>query len=395
MKKTLLAIGLLSAQTFAAPITLKFKEVKAIQDVFSVTQPGEATAINGYMAFNEWRTSQTGRFFSMEVAPVLSGKLAGGVQLPAPKDIDPSKYKGQGSEFAKLLNSRNEKGRRSLADDPKTPTAKRLKNEFNNTYVVQSVLATVLPRPFDSIKLNPENFAEAIENADVDHFHFRIPGSFVLEALENDHIAAKSVRPDSAYLLSVIDFREYKCKAMQVGLRSYFASEDSSRPLTNDSIYLISDLTMNNPADLSAAEKFFGKKPNAVLSQQILYADRLMRGARTVFVFFAEGAQTRVVLVSNLGLPSKHFVGLKALPRRQIIMDGFDTLSGRTVKSMSEYMPGSKETNDPKSKESDASDLLSRANKDVADKNACNLGLAKGLIRYSRDLFGEFLGSLR
>ncbi len=391
MKQLLLALCFAPALSAAAPAPLKFQEAKSMTDVFTVKEPGQASFLNSHMPYNVWRENHAGRFFPMEVSPILAGQLAGGVAMPPTVRIDSSQFQGddqkQLAEFAEVVNTRNQGGRPGLAPSlTPTPPQKRYSDDQGNTHVVQSVLSTVLPRSLGQLKLNPENFAGIIANSDIDHYHFRIPGSFAVQALETDHIAAKGMRPDTAYLLSVIDFRQYDCAAMKNGLRDYFLKEDNKKKLMNESMYLISDLTMNVPADIAAAEKMFGKRPDAVLGQQIIFADRLIRGARTMFVFFSEGANTRVVLVSSIGMQSKHFVGAsirpdkaaKALVAQLTILNGIRSgVTGGLIAA------------------SDATErLLGGATADVNKKNACDRGLAKGLIKYAQGLFGEFLGLL-
>lgn len=377
MKKLLLGLSVICAQSFAAPLNLNFEEIKSANDVFGIKEPGRAVVLNSYMPYAEWSEKHSGRYFPMEVSPVLAGMVRGGVSLPAPQRVEPSQYHDQAREFAEVVNTRNAGGRPTLPASPLTPQ-KRYAEDQANTYVVQTILATVITRPLSQLKLNAENFAAVIENADLDHYHFRIPGSFVLQALESNHIAAASIQPSSAYLLSVIDFRQYFCAAMKDGLRDYFAKEDAKKKLINESMYLISDLTLNAPADLAAAEKMFGKKADAVLGQQVVFADRLIRGARTLFVFFTEGSNTRVVLVSNIAMQKKHFTGTTGMAARGVILHG---MNGSAVGSIAVT-------------KSNLGSLLTGANQDIRSKNACERGLAKGLIRYSQGLFGELLGGL-
>jgi hypothetical protein len=387
MKHFLIALCFAPALSSAAPAPLKFQEAKSMTDVFTVKEPGQASFLNSHMAYNEWREKHAGKFFPMEVSPILAGQLAGGVPMPPTVRIEPSQYEEQAREFAEVVNTRNQGGRPGLPPSlTPTPAQKRYSDDQGNTHVVQTVLSTVLPRSLSQLKLNPENFAGIIENSDIDHYHFRIPGSFAVQALETDHIAAKGMKPDTAYLLSVIDFRQYGCAAMKNGLSAYFSKEENKKKLMNESMYLISDLTMNVPADIAATEKMFGKRPDAVLGQQIIFADRLIRGARTLFIFFSEGANTRVVLVSSIGMQSKHFVGAsirpdkaaKALVAQTTILYGIKSgVTGGVIAA------------------SDATErLLGGATADVNKKNACDRGLAKGLIKYAQGLFGEFLGGL-
>jgi hypothetical protein len=381
IRTSVIALAIAPMMASAAPLALKFEEAKSMTDVFAVKEAGKATALTNYMPYNEWKEKQSGKFFPMEVSPVLAGMLSGGVNMPAAVHIDPAAYKDQAREFAEVVNTRNQGGRPTIAPSP-LPPQKRYAEDQAKTYVVQTVLATVLPRPLGQLKLNTENFASIIENADLDHYHFRIPGSFAVQALEKDHIAAKNMAPNTAYLLSVIDFRQYGCAAIRDGLRDYFSKEENKKKLMNESMYLISDLTMNVPADMAAAEKMFGKKPDAVLGQQVVFADRLIRGARTMFIFYSEGANTRVVLVSNIGMQSKHFVGTKGALARGVILHGINgSLTGTAAVVYN-------------SPTESLSRLLGVANEDVRNKNSCDRGLAKGLIRYAQGLFGEFLSNL-
>jgi hypothetical protein len=359
----------------AATLQFKFQTTKSPQDVFKTQGEGQASFYYDYMPYLEWKEKQSGKYFPMDVAPVLNGKATGGVPMPAAQPVDPAKYSDQAKEFAGVVNLRNQGGRAEIETKAGTPE-QQLAEEEASTYVVQTVLSAVLDRPVSQLKLSAEKFELMLETIDVDHYHFKIPGTFALGALEKDHAAARTLKPDHTYLLSVIDFRDYGCAAMKDGLRDYFSKLPEKQRLMNESIYLISGFELNTPYDLAAAEKYFGKRPDAIVTQEIIYADHLVRGAKTIFVFFSEGQKTRVVLLSNVALRSKFFTGAKGMLTRQYILDGIGGGVTGVVLNTKDAV----------------SDLLAGATADVKTKNSCNRGLAQGLIKYSQGLFTEFAG---
>lgn len=373
MKSIIVVLLSLAQFTWAEAPAYKFTDAKSPVAVFMVKASGSGTVFYNYMSYSEWKEKQSGKFFPMDVAPVLNGQASGGVAMPAPKMIDPAKYQDQAAEFAKAVNFRNQGGRSILEAKAGMPPRK-LSEEEVTTHVVQTVLSAVIDRPIGQLKLSTEKFATMAENTDVDHYHFRIPGSFVLEALEQDHSAARGLNLNQTYLLSVVDFRDYGCATLKNGIRDYFSKLPDKQKLMNESIYLISQLDFNTPADIAGVEKYFGKKPDAVLVQTLLYSDHLIRGAKTIFAFFAEGDKTRVVLLSNIAMGSKFFVGAKGALTRQYILDGLNGGVTGTVLAAKDTI----------------NDLLAGATADVNNKNSCNKGLARGLIKYSQSLFNEF-----
>ena len=375
-KIILLALSVVCARAMAADSTPKivFKPAQNALDVFTVKDPGAGVVFNNYLPYGEWSTSQTGKFFPMEVSPVLDGMAnpGGAAQLP-PKEIDLKQYTDQAQQFAKVVNDRNKGGRVEIELKAGVPVQKQLDNDKANTYVVQTVLAGVVNRPFSQLKLSTEKFAAMAETIDTAHSYYKINGAFVLEALEKDHIAARAIDPNGAYLLSVVDFRTYGCAAMKNILSLHFSGLPEKKKLKNDSIYMISDLQMNNATDMDQATKFFNKKPAAILSQNVVYADHLLRGARTLFVFFDEGQSTRVVLISNLGMQKKYFVGPLASAKGYVL----DGMGNGIVSAIAAPV-------------STANDLWAGIKHDVKMENSCDKGLGLGLIKYSESLFSEF-----
>ncbi|MGZ3723763.1 MAG: hypothetical protein ACXVA9_12560 [Bdellovibrionales bacterium] len=387
-KKLITAFALmLSAQMVSAEAPkIVFQDAKSPTDVFAVKNPGQASFIYSYMPYLDWAAKQSGKSFPMEVAPVVSGMVDGKVQLPAPQPIDENQFNGQpqAKEFAHVVNVRNLGGRSELEAAPGkagVPPAKLLAEELKTTYVVQTVMSGVVNRPIASLGLSTEKFFSLVKAVDADHSHFRIAGGLVLNALEKDHIAARSINPNGAYLLSVFDFRDYGCPTIKNNLRDHFSGLPEKQRLMNESLYIISDLQMNVPADLDEAQKFFGKRPTAVLTQNVIFADHLIRGAKTIFVFFEEGENTRIVLLSNIAMRSKYFTGAQGILKRQLILDGpngaFGGLGGAALATKSA-----------------GADLLAGADQDVSEKNTCERGLGLGLIKYSKSLYSSFAGFL-
>lgn len=365
-----LSVGVASA----AQASMKFEAKNHRVDVFSVSNPNVAFYSYSYMPYQEWMAKASGKVFPMDVAPVFSGMLKGNVRTPAPHGIDVAKYKDQAREFAEVVNKRNQGGRPSVDMNNKSPEA-RLKDAVENTHVVETVLSAIVDRPFSEMNINAESVAHMAEKVDIDHYHFQVPGTFVEDVLEKDHSVFNRLDPNRNYLLSVFDLRDYGCAVMKDGIRDYFSKEPVNDRLQNESIYVISQVDFNQPNDLAQVEKFFGRRPEAIVTQQSLYADHLVRAAKTIFAFYSEGGKTRVVLLSNIAMGSKFFVGTKGMIIRQYLLDG---VSGMTTDAA---LAGKNVLDN----------LLSKATKDVSDKNTCDRGLALGLIKYSQGLFTEFV----
>ena len=166
---------------------------------------------------------------------------------------------------------------------------------------------------------------------------------------------------------------------MREGIRDHFSKGPEKKPLHNESIYMISQVDLNQPQDLALAAKYFAKPPQVVIRQQAVYADHLIRAANTVFAFFSEGQRTRAVLLSNVAMKSIYFTGGKGMVIRQYLLNG---VTGGVLGTATGAYANAKD---------DLANLLSGATKDLSQKNACNRGLAQGLIRYSQSLFSEFV----
>ncbi len=373
-KTTILALAFaLGAVAHADAPAYNFADANGPTDVFAATGELNASIYNDYTAYKEWNTTGSGKYFPMDVAPLLTG-LPAGVTLPDPKGVDASKYQDQAAQFADVVNSRNQGGRPAF--QPKDGTTATLASEQKATTIIQTVLSAVIDKPFAQLNLSADRLAAMAESIDMDHAYFHIPGSFALEALEKNHSAGAVIQPDKDYLLSVIDFRDYGCDALRSSLSTYFAKMPEKQRLANDSIYMISQLAMNVPADVAGVESYFGKHPDAVMSQTTLYADHLIRGGRTIFAFFAEGEKTRIILLSNIGLASKFMVGVKGALTRQYVLGGFGGVTGIALAAKDDLTA--------------LTNLLSGAEQDVKSKNSCSRGLALGLIKYSESLFNEF-----
>ncbi|MBX3019123.1 MAG: hypothetical protein KF767_14650 [Bdellovibrionaceae bacterium] len=375
MKRFVLGFALLCCGTvaFAAP-TLNFSEKSENFGMFEDTKPNRASYAYSYRPYPEWKTQASGKAFAMEVAPVLRGMAQGGLRMPAPQTLSASQYQNQAAEFAEVVNSRNEGGRAKIEKMSKDAATMLAQSEAT-THVVEVKLSALIDRDFNSMNLTAERVANMAEVVDLDHYHFQIPGSFVASALEEDHIAYKSLDLSRNYLLSVFDLRDYGCAVMKDGIRDYFSKNPDKEKLRNESIYVISRVDFNSSTDMQQAEAYFGRRPAAVITQEAIYADHLVRGAKTVFAFYPEGAKTRVVLLSNIAMGSKFFTGVKGTLIRQYLLSGIG--GGATGAAL---------------KAKDAlTDLIAGASSDVADKNSCDRGLALGLIKYSQGLFQEFV----
>lgn len=368
-----LAVATATPHVFAGP-TMSFSEKDENFALFAETKVNRASYSYSYRPYPEWKTQASGRAFAMEVSPVLRGMAQGGLRMPRPAVIDPKAYENQAAEFAEVVNSRNEGGRARVENLSKDPATLLAQSEAT-THVVEVKLSALLDRDFNSMKLSAERVASMAEMVDIDHYHFQIPADFVAAALEEDHVAYRDLDPARNYLLSVFDLRDYGCAVMKDGIRDYFSKNPDKEKLRNESIYVISRVDLNNAKDMQQAEAYFGRRPAAVITQEAIYADHLVRGAKTVFAFYPEGAKTRVVLLSNIAMGSKFFTGVKGTLIRQYLLSGIG--GGATGVAL---------------KAKDAlSDLISGASADVSEKNSCDRGLALGLIKYSQGLFQEFV----
>lgn len=374
MMKTILATLLLLPMMATAATKMTFNEKDVKFSLFQDMKINTANYAYSYMPYNEWITQASGKSFTMEVAPVLRGMTLGNVRLPQPEKIKTSSYKNQAAEFAEVVNVRNEGGRAKLEKMSK-PAAQMLADTEATTHVVEVKLSAVIDKDFNSMNLTPQKVAGMAELIDIDHYHFQIPANFVVSALEEDHIAYKDLDMGRNYLLSVFDLRDYGCAVMKDGIRDYFSKNPDKEKLRNESIYVISRVDLNSAQAMKDAEAYFGRRPAAVITQEAIYADHLVRGAKTVFAFYPEGAKTRVVLLSNIAMGSKFFTGVKGTLIRQYLLSGIGGGATGAVLSAKDSL----------------SDLISGATQDVSDKNSCDRGLALGLIKYSQGLFTEFV----
>jgi hypothetical protein len=364
---------LTTAHASQALANIPFDEVKHAHNVFA-TGSGRAVLSYDYSPYLEWTLKSSGKYFPLDVAPVLSGKLQGGIRNPAVQGINENSFLDQAKEFAQVVNARNKDGRVALTITGKT-VDQAYKDAVAETHVVEVLVSTLINKPLADFQLNAETVAGLAEKIDIDHYHFQIPGTFVQQVLEVDHSGLKIVQPGRNYLLSVFDLREYGCAVMKDGIRDYFSKAEDKDRLKNESIYLISQLDLNQASDIAAAEAYFGKRPQAVIMQQAIYADHLIRAAKTVFAFYPEGNKTRVVLLSTLAMKSKFFTSLKGKVIRQYLLDG---INGGLIGGVIAAKDG-------------LDNLLAGANADVKKKNECNRGLALGLIGYTKSLFSQFV----
>lgn len=371
---------------------LNFKKTNIAQDVFAAKSVGDASFYIQEMPYLEWKAKAFGQFTSMDVAPILRGRATGGVALPTPQQgLDPDKYEDQQADFVESVMMRNKGGRQKYeASDANTGLSddKALANDERNTYIVQGVMSTVVSRPVTTIKMSNEKFVELTKNVDNAHSHYVVAGSLAIDALEENHIAGRTIKPNQAYLLSAIDFRTYQCQALQGFISDQFAKRPEKQRLFKDSIYLISDLQVNQPADIESVQKYLGKKPDIVMTQTILHADHLLRGGKTVFAFFGEGDKTRLVLISNIGLQKKYMAGSQSADAaRYVVMNGIE---GSAKGAAADVAIGLKKA----WKEGDLSAATSRVSADILKKNKCKKGLALGLIRYAQVMLSRFADTI-
>ena len=373
MNKKILLIALACCYASASYAeNIKFKEVNHKHNVFKTSDESQAYFSYTYDSFKNWQTKLSGQFFKLEPAPVIKGLVEGVSVGPVESLNDASDYEDQAAEFVEHTNFRLDGGRPAFDIKDKNPQ-ELLEKKYNSTHVVEMSLSAVIDIPFEDIDLSQSFANDLAENIDYDHYHFQIPGTLVSNALEKSHIARKKLDENKNYLLSVFDLREYGCDLMKSGVRDYFSKRPKKDRLANGSIYLISDIKFNDPEDIKSTEKYFGKKPDALISQEAMYADHLIRASKMYFAFYKEGSKTRVVFLSNLAMGSKFFTGAKGLLIRQYLLDGV----GVTGKAANKIIDG-------------LSSLFADAEEDINKKNSCDSGLALGLKKYSQNLFTEF-----
>lgn len=380
MKKSIaLLLGALLSSTAMA---LDYEQKSHKLNVFAVNAPGKAEFSYTYMPYQDWVQKGSGGVLPMDVAPQFSALARGPVTTPPLQPIDESRYTDDREQkFVQLVKERDRNGRPQPDLAGKTPQQKYAEAEAS-TYVVEFLMSTVMDHPVSRVNLTQQTVADLPSKIDVDHFHFQIPGSLVEDVPGAGSSLFAQIRPERNYLLSIFDLSEYQCAVMADGVEDYFSGKRDGEPLHNKSIYVISQLDLNGPGDLDRMAKYFGRKPDLVVRQQTLYADHAILGGETFFAFFSEGQRTRVVLLSELAMKSHFFTGAKGLVLRQYLLDGF---TGGPLGAVTGKVLNAKD---------EVSNLLAGANADVSLKNACNHGLALGLIRYSQSLFTEFTNML-
>lgn len=409
MKTIHLLILLMVSSVASATSNLKYTDMKSLGDVFSINGTGNAGFMISAISFKDWKEKQSGANFPLNVSPVFSGIVSGGVAMPPPVTLNPAQFSGQEKDFAEFVNDKNQGAKRTppLALKPGETNQSKLANDEAGTYVVQTVISSVIERPLNEMNLGPEKLLTLAKEIDKAHFHYTIPGTTALSALDQDHIAGRGFDTKKTYLLSAIDFRKYDCEELKIAVDTYFKNNKEKRPLWRSSIYMISDLNWNDQKDLQAAEALFHRRPSAILVQHVIYADHLAKAAENIFVFFAEGNKTRAVFVSNLALQSSYFTGKMSKLYHGYIFDGLDK---SWLHTGANAVIGAKQGLDSAteaigsmvglgSKKQDKSndglgDLLEGANEEMKKDNKCDRGLAIGLPRYSQSLFSSFAGYL-
>ena len=372
MYKLIISMAVFATCFQATAQELSFEEQRHIHNIFANTDSSQVYFSYTYDYYNNWKKDLSGRYFDLEPAPVLRGLVEGVTAAPLDGLVDVSEYEDQAAEFAAHTNLRLEGGRPKFDIEDKDPQA-MLNEKYAETHVVESMLSTVVDIPLEDINLSEAFALELAENIDYDHYHFQVSGNLVSKALEDTHISRKTLNEDKDYLLSVFDLREYGCDLMKSGVRDYFSKRPLKDRLANESIYLLSDIKFNDPEGLENAKGFFGRRPDALISQEAMYADHLIRASKMYFAFYREGEKTRLVFLSNLAMGSKFFTGAQGAIIRRNLLHGV----GTTAKILNpiESLQG----------------LFEDAQADINRKNACDSGLALGMVKYSQNLFEEFM----
>jgi hypothetical protein len=404
------AIGSVS---HAQSSTMTYVDMKSIADIFTVSGPGTVGFWQTAVPYAAWKANLAGAEFPMNVSPVYAGMASGGVSMPPPIKLDPSKFQAEEQDFANFVNSKNVNNQRTPPlKEPNEYAKDLLQEDEKKTYVIQTVTTTVVDRSFNDLQLSKERLTTIAKSIDKAHFHYEIPGNMALAALDQDSISGRNFDTQKSYLLSVLDFRKYVCEGFKFLIDIKFSydkfSGHNKQDLYNSSIYMVSDLRWNEPTDLTAAEALFKKRPTAILVQNVIYADHLAKGAENIFAFFAEGNKTRAVFVSNLGLSNFYFTGKKKELFTTAIFYGYNAarkenrLVGLADSTGQAYEKGkqmvgnliSSSTPEPKKTGDDDLDFLDDAKKDMNDNNKCDRGFAIGLIAYSKGIFSAFVDSL-
>lgn len=422
MIKVLLLIATCSA------FALEYQEQPHPANVFDIKQPGQVYFSKSEPAYLDWLKTPSGFELKMDSAPGLAdlGKASG----PVPMVLDLNKFASEKSKgrqwknFAKAWNERNKSGRPKMYNEKNMSPETAYADSKKHTRVVELLFGTLIDKPISTViktlNIDPANPSKIPESMDIDHYHFNISGEEALSIPEEGHSALKVIDPKRTYLLSAFNVGEYECSALSDNIARRESEKPDQYKLKNRSIYVVSDVQLDNPSDVRVAQNLFKRKPDLLLTQKMIYSSHLLKNSVTYFALFAEGQKTRVVFTTDLALNSLYWDKYNGAGS-VVLIYGFGTWTGAAAKGYTIAVNAKDAVVDTASKAKDAvvdtanaiirllpgsrkdqstSDVQTpaksadAADKDIAQKNTCNRGLSQGLIRYTSQLFGEYLNQI-
>lgn len=189
----------------------------------------------------------------------------------------------------------------------------RVRSSLQSNQIFRFALSTLADVSIDRIPSTIDQAFQLVLELDQDHIHERIPAKVVNLALPADHIFLNQLDMNKDYLFSAIDFGRLNCNAAAAAFAIFDARRSGAGTLgsmmavqNNPVIHLLSEIQLDSPDHQKWATRVFGRRPDRVISQTVFYSSSILRASTNHFYFFAQRAQTQVVLVSDMAFGLSH-----------------------------------------------------------------------------------------
>lgn len=282
--------------------------------------------------------------------------------------------------------------------------------------VFEVKMSTTLSKTLNPEALSVDAMIQLLQTIDAPHSHIPVSKNFAHSVLEDVHSGHRQIdaaeESNSALVFSSIRMQDYNCGILKsmIATMSELQGESVMENSEGESvvnIYSLGLLEKITGNDLDRFTPVFGRRPDLVLSQEMLYVSRFVKDMGNYWAFFDNGDGTTQVVSYTLVATSTKFKyaldvvlnGPTTLGVTEAIGNGAagkasDTVNGvvDAADAVLDSLFGSGDS-EPAPAAPTATGFPKIINTDLVDLNAgespsaCKSGLALGLPFYAQKLF--------
>ncbi len=260
--------------------------------------------------YDQWQQRERSVVLNLDPHPQYTASSKGHPMINSPEltpaDVQAELGSPVADEYVFYLNNRGEEYFQFQENGDFAP---------QNALVFEVKMTKTLNKTLNPDSLTVESRIQLLQTIDTPHSHTKVSKSFGHSVLEKIHSGHQQIdasdTASSALVFSSIRMQDYNCNILKnlIATMSEWQGEsimerDGNKVVNIYSLGLLQKITGN---DLDRFSGIFGKRPNLVLSQEMLYVSRFVKDMSNYWAFFDNGNGTTQVVAYTLVATSTKF----------------------------------------------------------------------------------------